>query len=131
MVARAEDGRWLPGESGNPGGRPRSILRLSEIAKAHTETAIATLAEIMGDKDAPAPARITAACALLDRGYGRPLTDYAALVADRDLAPGLDPDRLTELDVARRIAYCLDRGVRALDAPAPVTLDADVSDGET
>ena len=60
------------GESGNPGGRPRAVRAVEEAAKAHTETALATLAEICGDQKAPPAARVAAAEALLNRGWGRP-----------------------------------------------------------
>lgn len=42
------------------------------MARSHTETAIRTLAGIMGEKKAPAAARVAAASALLDRGWGKP-----------------------------------------------------------
>jgi hypothetical protein len=60
------------GQSGNPGGRPKVIAAVKELARAHTGEAIETLASIMTNlKFAPA-ARVSAANALLDRGYGRP-----------------------------------------------------------
>lgn len=63
--------RWTKGQSGNPGGRPKDS-ELREAARAHTKDAIATLVSVMKNKKAPAAARVTAACALLDRGYGKP-----------------------------------------------------------
>lgn len=59
------------GQSGNPGGRP-SDTALRELCRAKTAEAVKTLKEIMSNKKAPPAARISAACALLDRGYGRP-----------------------------------------------------------
>lgn len=76
---RDETGRFLKGLSGNPGGRPRVILAVRDMAQRHAEDAVATLAQIMGQQDAPASARIAAATALLDRGYGRPV-DQRAMV---------------------------------------------------
>lgn len=43
-----------------------------DIARSHSALALTTLAEICGDSAAPAPARIGAAVALLDRGWGKP-----------------------------------------------------------
>jgi hypothetical protein len=43
------------------------------LARQHTEAAIDTLAEIMHDQKAPHSARISAAEALLSRGWGRPM----------------------------------------------------------
>ncbi len=60
------------GKSGNPGGRPKEVAEVRELAKAYTPEAINTLAEIMRNKKTPPAARVSAANALLDRGYGRP-----------------------------------------------------------
>ena len=64
--------------SGRPAGavnRATSELKLnlSELARQHTNDALDTLVEVMksGQSDA---ARIAAATAILDRGYGRPTT---------------------------------------------------------
>ena len=68
---RDSKGRFEAGVSGNPLGRPRAILSVRDLARSHTDEAIATLAEIMRDPEAPANARISAASELLNRGYGR------------------------------------------------------------
>ena len=36
-----------PGHSGNPGGRPKGLTQVRELARAHTEAAIAALVKIM------------------------------------------------------------------------------------
>src|SRR6476619_5015818 len=60
------------GQSGNPGGRPKVAAEVKELARAHTGVAIESLVSIMTNaKSAPA-ARVSAANALLDRGYGKP-----------------------------------------------------------
>jgi len=64
--------KFVPGQSGNPGGRPRELARVKELARQHTEEAIATLAAMMRDTREPAAARVRAAEALLDRAWGRP-----------------------------------------------------------
>jgi len=58
--------------SGNPAGRPRIVAEVADLARRHTADAIAALVAIMpkGESDA---ARVSAANALLDRGYGRPV----------------------------------------------------------
>jgi hypothetical protein len=56
----------------NVGGRPKEIGHVRDLARAHTEDAIKTLVEIRGDKTQPAPARVAAATALLDRAWGKP-----------------------------------------------------------
>ena len=59
------------GHSGNPGGRPKVVAEVKELAREHTSEAIETLVSIMTNtKSAPA-ARILSSNALLDRGYGK------------------------------------------------------------
>lgn len=64
--------RFEKGKSGNPGGRPKALMAVIETARKHTPLAMRTLAEIAGDVAQPAPARVAAAIALLDRGWGKP-----------------------------------------------------------
>jgi hypothetical protein len=65
-------GRPFPkGRSGNPGGRPREVRGIIELARSHSPAAISTLAKILRNERAPPAARISAATALLDRGYGK------------------------------------------------------------
>ena len=45
---------------------------IQSLARAHGADAIAVLAEIMNNTDAPAGARLSAAKALLERGWGKP-----------------------------------------------------------
>ncbi len=77
--------------------RPSARL-LTDLARAQTEAAIGVLVTIMNGQDT-ATARIAAANALLDRGWGRPrgeaegepAADIAAIIARRrqQLAQGL------------------------------------------
>ena len=100
-------GQFQPGTSGNPGGRPKDIGRVKELARKHTAEAIATLAAIMRDDKEPAAARVRAAEAMLDRAWGRPET--TANVAGADGGP-------VTFQVVR---YAVDTGVpRADDGPA-------------
>jgi hypothetical protein len=62
---------WKPGQSGNPGGRPKVVAEIRELARQHGYDAIRRLVDLMGSKNENVAVR---ACeALLDRGYGRPL----------------------------------------------------------
>ena len=63
---------FQPGQSGNPGGRPRENAEVKALARQYTERAILTLASIMQNEDAKGSERVAAASALLDRGYGKP-----------------------------------------------------------
>jgi hypothetical protein len=51
-----------------------------ELARSCTEAAVETLLEIMTNPKAPAAARVAAAVAVLDRGWGRPPQAVAAAV---------------------------------------------------
>lgn len=71
---------WGPGRSGNPGGRPRAVVEVRDLARSCTEAAVRTLLEIMTNSKAPAAARVAAAVAVLDRGWGRPPQAVAVAV---------------------------------------------------
>src|SRR5262249_28380790 len=60
------------GQSGNPGGRPKEIAEVKELARQHVPAAIEVLASIMNNTKASDAARVSAASALLDRAYGKP-----------------------------------------------------------
>lgn len=51
---------------------PKVPTEIKSLARSHTETAINTLAGIMRQANAPHSARVAAATALLDRGWGKP-----------------------------------------------------------
>lgn len=65
-----------PGKSGNPGGRSPRIgpngETAAQLARVHTAEAIECLAEVTNNKKAPPIARVAAATALLNRGWGNP-----------------------------------------------------------
>lgn len=67
-VPQKRGGRFLPGVSGNPGGRKRNTHQVEELARTYTPQAIeALVAALKTPKE-----RVPAAIALLDRGWGRP-----------------------------------------------------------
>ena len=51
---------------------PRAITEIRSVARSHTRTAINVLVGIMRSEAATAAARVTAANAILDRGWGKP-----------------------------------------------------------
>ncbi len=58
------------GKSGNPGGRPKDVAEVRELAKKHGPAAIRRLAKLMASEN---ERTAVAACeAVLNRGYGRP-----------------------------------------------------------
>lgn len=49
----------------------KTPTQIKSLARGHTESAIKVLAGIMNQDDCPAAARVQAAQALLDRGWGK------------------------------------------------------------
>jgi hypothetical protein len=66
---------WKKGQSANPGGRSPRVgpngESISELARTHTTEALQTLVEICNAKLNEPRDRITAANAILDRGWGK------------------------------------------------------------
>lgn len=57
------------GQSPNPGGRPKAVKEVIELAREHTTHAVRRLAELLDDPDGRVV--VAAAKELLDRGYGK------------------------------------------------------------
>ena len=70
IAERDERGRLLPGSILERAGRPIGHS-VQFMARQYTAEAIGCLAEIMDDEKAPQAARVSAATALLDRGWGK------------------------------------------------------------
>src|SRR3954471_17012450 len=95
--------------SGNPGGRPKIMAPIREMARAHSTAAIEALAAIVQDINAPPSARVAAATALLDRGWGKPtvhieadvrqnlVTVLAAIGGEEEEAAGHEPGEPSEV----------------------------------
>src|SRR5215467_2692408 len=64
------------GQSGNRGGRPKVVAEVRELARQRGPEAIAALVQIMTEGKSEA-ARVAAATALLDRGWGKPTQPVA------------------------------------------------------
>jgi hypothetical protein len=76
--------KFQPGQSGNPGGRPKVLAEVKQLAREYTAEAISALADIVKDKKAPPAARVGAAQVILDRGYGKPTQYVEASVSVLD-----------------------------------------------
>jgi hypothetical protein len=81
---------FKPGVSGNPDGRPkrpetiearRVIADVKAAARELTLDAMDTLKNAMADQRVPWSAKITAAIAVLDRGWGKPAQTVSANVS--------------------------------------------------
>ena len=76
----SKDYLWKPGQSGNPGGRPKVVGEIRDLARLHTVTAMETLITVMTSAEAPPAARVAAAAHMLDRGYGKPTQNINSVV---------------------------------------------------
>jgi hypothetical protein len=90
--------KFRKGQSGNPGGRPKVLGEVQELARQHAPTVIAELARL-ALKAKNEAARISAIRELLDRGYGKPRQAMEVSV------PAGDPLQmlLDEIDARSRI----------------------------
>ena len=79
----------------------RIFQDVADAARERTQDAIDTLSAIMKDPKAPAAARISAAQAILDRGYGKPAQAIEA-DAGPDLTHVSDEDLKTLERILRR-----------------------------
>jgi len=84
---------FKPGVSGNPSGRPKRpqtietrkiTTDVKAAARELTPEAMDTLKEAMADPKAPWAAKIAAAIAVLDRGWGKPTQAVDANVSVLD-----------------------------------------------
>lgn len=64
-------GTFQKGQSGNPKGRPKVDFEVREAARLYGQEAIDKLAQLMRGEDPRVAA--SAAQALLDRGFGKPM----------------------------------------------------------
>jgi hypothetical protein len=90
--------KFRKGQSGNPGGRPKVLGDVQELARQHALRVIVELARL-ALKAKSETARIAAIRELLDRGYGRPRQAMEVSV------PAGDPLKLLldEIDSRSRI----------------------------
>ena len=86
----ASSTRWKPGQSGNPGGKPRDSESVIALARSGTRVAFHALLEIAGGAKKPPAARVAAAVALLDRGWGKPMQTLSASMAIEQIPAGID-----------------------------------------
>lgn len=83
----AQHGGRRPGAGRKPGAVSKAKRQLAEMAKEHAEAALMTLVEIAGNDSENAAARVSAATAILDRGYGRPTQALQHTSPDGSMTP--------------------------------------------
>lgn len=62
-----------PGAGRKPGKVSAAKRAIAEVARNHADAALQVLVDIAQDASNPASARVSAAMAVLDRGYGKPV----------------------------------------------------------
>ncbi len=73
---------FQPGQSGNPGGRPKENAEIKALARTYGRTALEKMAALLESDDEKV--RLAAAQALLDRGFGKPTQPHGG---DEELPP--------------------------------------------
>jgi hypothetical protein len=76
---------FQPGQSGNPGGKPKAIIEVTAAARELTTEAINTLKRVMLNEKATASARVSAAVAIIERGWGKAPATITLLRGDAEL----------------------------------------------
>jgi len=100
VSGRRGNGTFAPGCSGNAGGRPKSAETVRDLARSHTELAVSALVAIAEGGQSES-AKVAAATAILDRGWGRPTQPVSG---DDEMPPIGVSVAEREAEVARRQA---------------------------
>jgi hypothetical protein len=86
--------KFKPGQSGNPGGRPKEAEDVKKLARDYTREAIDKLAFWMRSDNAKAS--VTASSVLLDRAYGK-APQAIDVTHNKNLLDELTTDELASL----------------------------------
>lgn len=90
-VERVDGGRFAPGRSGNPGGRPKAVRELLDRARAAVPAAFDLAEKLVADEKADPRVRLEAARFLTAYGLGAPPKE-----APKDPAEDMSDDELRE-----------------------------------
>ena len=96
----------------------KTPLEIASLARMHTRKAVKTLAAILNEPRAPYAARVAAAEALLDRGWGKPKQSHEAEITHRYVMeiPALMDNATWEAEALK----ALEPPGKALDPPGKV-----------
>jgi hypothetical protein len=111
MAKKKPRGRpFQPGQSGNPGGRPRGLTEFRLACRGYTGEALSVLVRVMRDEKKSASARVRAVAELFDRAWGRPVEELrvaGSMLSVEANASDWPRSREQQLAVARRLAFIL------------------------
>ncbi len=83
---KASGGSWKPGQSGNPGGRPKegavAARRIRHLCREHGDEAVGVILAVMRNPEEAGKTRLYAAELILNRGFGKPDVDKEGDGAD-------------------------------------------------
>ncbi len=88
---------FKPGQSGNPGGRPKGAMAIRYKALAFCEEGIDILMKIARDENAPHTARIAAIDKVMDRALGKAIAVNASVDEMKEY------DRMSSKELKRMI----------------------------
>lgn len=94
---RTKQGRFAPGVSGNPEGRPGGYAEFRELCRSKSPAAVTALEDALGDGG---PSAVAAARVLLEYGWGKPAAAPEDLEAVREGA-GVALSQLTREDLLK------------------------------
>jgi len=77
--------RWKKGESGNPGGKPRSLYDIQAAARKKSPEAFKTIIKVMEDEKTAPTLKFKCAEIVLERAFGK-----AAVAVDVDVKQEID-----------------------------------------
>ena len=126
-MGKAGNPNWLPGVSGNPGGRSRELAQQQSAARleaaGHSGEAIAYLVEVMRNKAEQTPYRLKAVTELLNRGLGTPQMQVDIDIVLRRKICEMSLDELRQLE--ERLAGSLTQAAPLLLEGQPIKEPSD------
>ncbi|RVI93125.1 hypothetical protein CN193_31365 [Sinorhizobium meliloti] len=130
-MTRTSEGRFAPGQSGNPSGRPKTPAHIKAMLDGLTEKAVLALGEAL-DGDDP-KLKLTAAQEVLNRALGKPHTSTSIDVTQNNL-PAAHLAALTRLAMVGRALTRVPITIEAeaagveLSEAVPLVAASDVTD---